>query len=264
MPNWCSNTLIVRGPKADLRAFVDAVAGTEEPDYLPSDFEINRILEQTSAHDRLAAREKAENEHAELLAEHGLTAEQLPIERLVAFHLRAAQRSAEEARGAFDAADESLAVALNFHKIRPVPLAVQLRGYDNAGHSWCIKHWGTKWALTAEDVCLSEDDDRLEYHFDTAWSPPTGIVEQLIVDWPTLDLLLLYIEEGSDFVGAAWRGPEGDLISVDGSPRDYGDWPQNENDEEGDDDCSPSSDEIMQDFIEREVRPRRAKQGLET
>ena len=40
-------------------------------------------------------------------------------------------------------------------------------------------HWGTKWELNSDDIEVEDEGDYVEYSFDTAWSPPLGILEEL-------------------------------------------------------------------------------------
>jgi hypothetical protein len=55
-------------------------------------------------------------------------------------------------------------------------------GADN-WYDWKILHWGTKWELDPKYVEVHEliDDEGcyVEYRFDTAWSPPEGILSRL-------------------------------------------------------------------------------------
>ena len=70
-----------------------------------------------------------------------------------------------------------------------------------SGYNWCINNWGTKWDVT--EVVLNEDLEvgRLEYNFDTAWSPPKEAIEKIALMFPTLLFDLVYTEEGCAFEG---------------------------------------------------------------
>lgn len=55
-----------------------------------------------------------------------------------------------------------------------------LSNYEKYGHctwyNWCIDNWGTKWNV-GEDVDVEIDsDDECIITFNTAWSPPRGII----------------------------------------------------------------------------------------
>ena len=51
-------------------------------------------------------------------------------------------------------------------------------GADN-WYDWRNMHWGTKWELNSDDIEVEDEGDYVEYSFDTAWSPPLGILEEL-------------------------------------------------------------------------------------
>ena len=71
----------------------------------------------------------------------------------------------------------------------------------NDWYNWRINNWGTKWDVeaTLEDA----DEDRLEYYFSSAWSPPTLWLETVSSQYPALEFRLKYEEEGNGFLGVA-------------------------------------------------------------
>ena len=72
-------------------------------------------------------------------------------------------------------------------------------GFDN-WYDFCVNRWGTKWDISSQEEC-DRDEDGLGLHggFDTAWSPPMGVVEQLVEDG--FEVTLHYHESGMAFVG---------------------------------------------------------------
>ena len=72
-------------------------------------------------------------------------------------------------------------------------------GYDN-WYDFNVANWGTKWDINISDVC-DRDEDGLGFNgsFDTAWSPPMGILEKLTQQG--FDVTLYYYESGMGFVG---------------------------------------------------------------
>jgi len=72
-------------------------------------------------------------------------------------------------------------------------------GYDN-WYDFQVANWGTKWDINIGDVC-ERDEDGLGFSgsFDTAWSPPMGIVEKLVAQG--YEVTLYYYESGVGFVG---------------------------------------------------------------
>lgn len=78
-------------------------------------------------------------------------------------------------------------------------------GADN-WYDWKIIHWGTKWELDPDYVEVVDEGCYVEYRFDTAWSPPLGILEKL--DWKfnfkkndDLGIQWHYREDGMGFTG---------------------------------------------------------------
>tara|TARA_Y100001938_G_C8084948_1_gene431381 strand:+ start:235 stop:696 length:462 start_codon:yes stop_codon:yes gene_type:complete len=68
-------------------------------------------------------------------------------------------------------------------------------------YDWRCDNWGTKWDV---EGCLEYDDeDYLEYSFQSAWSPPTAFLEKVSKDFPLLRFRLKYEEEGNGFLGVA-------------------------------------------------------------
>ena len=71
---------------------------------------------------------------------------------------------------------------------------------DDRWYSWCISNWGTKWDACDVDIEF-EDSQILELRFDTAWSPPEGIVERLREKYPDLSFQCFYDEPGMEAAG---------------------------------------------------------------
>ena len=74
-------------------------------------------------------------------------------------------------------------------------------GADN-WYDWSVKNWGTKWNINGDSIdYYDEDEDRIELHFDTAWSPPSEICEVLREKYEDIDITWFYREEGMEFAG---------------------------------------------------------------
>jgi hypothetical protein len=72
-------------------------------------------------------------------------------------------------------------------------------------YDFCVAKWGTKWTgqgdFNYDDTCLS---------FETAWSPPIPVIEELAKKLPDDETLILnYIEEGEDYCGKYIAGNQG-------------------------------------------------------
>jgi len=71
---------------------------------------------------------------------------------------------------------------------------------DDRWYMWCVNNWGTKWDIG--DVGIEyEDSEILALTFNTAWSPPEGIVERLREKYPELSFQCFYDEPGMEAAG---------------------------------------------------------------
>ena len=71
---------------------------------------------------------------------------------------------------------------------------------DDRGYMWCVNNWGTKWDVGDVDIEY-EDSEILSLEFDTAWSPPEGIMEKLREKYPELSFQCFYDEPGMECAG---------------------------------------------------------------
>ncbi|RJL07309.1 hypothetical protein D3P06_00795 [Paracoccus aestuarii] len=73
---------------------------------------------------------------------------------------------------------------------------IAIRAYEECGHaswySWSISNWGTKWNAYSFEV-IEEREGRLEFRFDTAWSPPEPVFAAL-ADHPECEDLRIDIQ----------------------------------------------------------------------
>ena len=71
---------------------------------------------------------------------------------------------------------------------------------DQRWYDWRLQNWDTKW--DAYDVVVTDDDpDQLEVEFNTAWSPPTAICNELREQYPDLAVSWFYDEPGCEIAG---------------------------------------------------------------
>jgi hypothetical protein len=68
-------------------------------------------------------------------------------------------------------------------------------------YDFCVARWGTKWDVGGADCSIELDDDGLGFtaSFESAWSPPMGVVEELVEQG--YQVTLYYNEPGMSFVG---------------------------------------------------------------
>ena len=71
---------------------------------------------------------------------------------------------------------------------------------DDRWYHWCIENWGTKWDACDKSIDY-EDSEILALTFNTAWSPPEGIVERLREKYPELTFQCFYDEPGMESAG---------------------------------------------------------------
>ena len=71
---------------------------------------------------------------------------------------------------------------------------------DDRWYDWRLENWDTKW--DAYDLTVvDEDPDQLEVTFNTAWSPPQAICDQLKEDYPDLAVSWFFDEPGCEIAG---------------------------------------------------------------
>ena len=73
---------------------------------------------------------------------------------------------------------------------------------DDRWYNWRVQNWGTKWDISEKDIEWSDDhEDYVQFAFDTAWSPPEGIVSALREKFPELSISWFYDEPAMEFAG---------------------------------------------------------------
>ena len=71
---------------------------------------------------------------------------------------------------------------------------------DDRWYHWCIENWGTKWDADILGLDV-QDYDTLEISFNTAWSPPEGVITKLREKFPELTFQCFYDEPGMGIAG---------------------------------------------------------------
>ena len=85
-------------------------------------------------------------------------------------------------------------------------------------YDWNIQNWGTKW--NSGDVSVDEEYEHINYVFDTAWSPPIPVMDELSRRFPSLTFVLRYEEPGMAFWGELeWH--EGEMVAVKEGEMDF-------------------------------------------
>jgi len=72
-------------------------------------------------------------------------------------------------------------------------------GSDN-WYDWRVNNWGTKWNSYSCEL-VEQEDDYVVYTFDTAWGPPTGVIEALREQCPDFHISAFFDEPGMEEAG---------------------------------------------------------------
>lgn len=98
-----------------------------------------------------------------------------------------------------------------FGMLNAVPQPVFNQIVDTYGaadwYSWRNKHWGTKWS-GSEAIIELKDFNLLAISYDTAWSPPEELFDNLLNDFPDLQIINGSVFEGYDETMEITRGTE--------------------------------------------------------
>lgn len=87
-------------------------------------------------------------------------------------------------------------------------------GADNL-YDWCCNTYGTKWGACHSGQ-VSADGYTIKVSFDTAWSPPTPVIEKLVKLFPTATIIHEYFECGCAFQGGLRSNRDGEVHSWSG------------------------------------------------
>jgi hypothetical protein len=91
-------------------------------------------------------------------------------------------------------------------------------GFNSGGYEWCIDNWGTKWGFCEVKMIsksTTKPKGKVEYTFETAWSPPTPLIIKAGELFPSLRFEMLSYEGGMGF--QATLVIEGGEVKVDGN-----------------------------------------------
>jgi len=76
---------------------------------------------------------------------------------------------------------------------------VEQYGFSN-WYDFCVARWGTKWDVDlAGTVDVSNDGRTVDASFDSAWSPPINVYEEMVEQG--YDVVAYYYEPGMAYVG---------------------------------------------------------------
>ena len=72
---------------------------------------------------------------------------------------------------------------------------------DDRWYDWRLCNWDTKWDAYDVEVTNDDDPDKLEVEFNTAWSPPEAICNEIREQYPDLSVSWFYDEPGCEIAG---------------------------------------------------------------
>lgn len=79
-------------------------------------------------------------------------------------------------------------------------------------YGWSNHNWGTKWG--AYDGEMEFGSDGLHAGFNSAWSPPTPVIEELAKLYPEVRIRHAYLDEGYNYGGITYYA-DGEITSED-------------------------------------------------
>ena len=103
--------------------------------------------------------------------------------------------------------DELMATSATFGEATPEQIANKEKFGHSDWYSWRLANWGTKWDAIEVDF-IEEDDESATIRFDTAWSPPTDLLQWYAEQNPDVIFINQYDEEGMGFEGFECNGPK--------------------------------------------------------
>ena len=170
MPNWCSNSVEICGPKEAIAAFVKAAKGRH-----------------ACYHDCVVSGSSPWPAHDDV--------------RLTALTRIPAELDSKDMDFCFNALypvpEDFRRFPYDNGQARRVGEAVG-EERKHGGYKWQSDHWGTKWDV---DAGLENHGTFVLIEFDTAWGPPISFFEKVCGDFPELTFELTFHEAGMGFAG---------------------------------------------------------------
>ena len=200
MPNWCYNQLEITGSKEEMARFCEAFKGYHAfyPAHEP-DFSNRKRLYDPAPNPEETCAEYNKRAKAEHFA--------APKTRC----FNALYPVPDEVLS-WGYVGQSLPGYVEPDLFAPLEMAKD-KGQTMDGYHWCVAHWGAKWDISDDEMDIFESDERAQYGFDTAWSPPTKWIAHVSTLFPELLFNLNYTEEGNGCIGVA-RFQNGDMSDL--------------------------------------------------
>ena len=195
MPNWCENELTIRGDESDVAACLAKIAGPlDEGTGQPLAISFGQIVPMP-----LCLRGTESGSGALMGAIIVGCAPDGVADRWLSYPWVQSEgvKTVEELQEFLRKRDTDGRAVAEAEK--------QRKAHRETGHrdwySWSIANWGTKWDASSPNRIDKREDGMACVRFDTAWSPPTPVIEVLGQQFPKLHLTLRYWEGGAAFKG---------------------------------------------------------------
>ena len=173
MPNWCYNTLRIKGNKEELAKLKRFVKGDKAKWLGKSDFDFDNIIPYPLEY-------KEKDMDAQRMSD-----------------LMAINKNGNKKKLTKEETKEAVMLKLkhgwdNFYT----------DGFNSGGYDWCCANWGTKWNASDVEVQVKKnkkgDMSEINYAFHTAWEPPMPVILRLSSTFPTLTIKMNATYEGED------------------------------------------------------------------
>ena len=177
MPNHVTNRIIATGKAKDVAAFQDLMVVPHDIPWENPSFDFNRIIPRPPILDKVVSpARKGENGRTLLYEDAALFSGQ--------------REATEEEQKELDA----------------------LLPYQD-WYDWSVSNWGTKW----NSYSFTEVDDiaQYEFKFDTAWSTPAPVMDELAQRFPHLKFDVAWFDEGWCHAGEGVMSALGPHTSMD-------------------------------------------------
>ena len=195
MPNWVTNILEIKGSAESLKEFQQAVAGSES-------FDFQKILPMPESLNIVSGSDTAQSVYAYLLTQESETVARIDCRNMMAHpefydddYFQRITKRLEEIKNASKCSSQyEMSKNNKLKDITGTSTPATYQDYVDFGkiytenyrkygcmtwYDWCRENWGSKWNAVTPEFSGDPDSDELFCQFDTAWTPPTGIVEAM-------------------------------------------------------------------------------------
>lgn len=175
MPNWCSNYLKVSGDKDEVQKFHKRFSGKKEKNYSFYNFLKKDLVYMGALGNKTMEKLRSYLfDHKDILHDDN---------KLIKF----LRKDQYEILNNVEVKKDDV--------LKTEPLLFKITDW----YTYNIDRFGTKWDVSSDSMTYYKDEDVVEYYFDTAWSPPSNIVEIMAKKFPSLLFEMESNEDGAGF-----------------------------------------------------------------